>query len=139
MPIRKSQLSRLSATKRRPKQLILSIKNSKIMKLRTFIVGLLILSTFLSGRAQDKCPTVVVVRKSLYDSFQNARAGVESLERELIRDRQVLEDLRQKYRDCERQADIAAMLKQAEDAVQAVDAQLKTATEVYRKVELEVR
>jgi hypothetical protein len=109
------------------------------MKLRAFITGFLLLSSFVSVRAQDKCPNVVVVRKTLYDSFQNVKGNVESLERNVIRGRQVRDDLRQKYRDCEHQADVAAMLRQADDDVKAVEANLTAATEVYRKVDQELR
>ncbi len=104
---------------------VFKTKIIQVMKLRIIIIGLLILSSFIGVRAQDKCPNVVVVRKTLYDSFQRARGSVENLERELTRDRQVLDDLRLKYRDCEHQTDIGAMLTQQEDAVKNLEDQLK--------------
>jgi len=106
----------------------------QIMKRRMFIIGVLILSSLVGARAQDKCPNVIVIRKTLYDSFQNTRGTKESLERQLIRNREILDDLRKKYEDCEHQADIGAMLKQAGDDVTSVEARLKEATEAYNKV-----
>jgi hypothetical protein len=109
------------------------------MKLKVLIAGVFLFASFSGIYAQDKCPNVVIVPKTLYDSFQNAKGNAESLEREFTRVRQVRDDLSQKYRDCEYQADIAAILKKADDDVKNVEANLKTATEAYRLVDQELR
>ena len=109
------------------------------MRLKSIAPTLLIIFSFLGARAQDKCPNVIVIRKTLYDSFQNVRGTKESLEGLLIRNRQVLDDLRKKYEDCEHQTDISTMLKQAEENVHAVETRLKEAIEAYNKVAVVVQ
>jgi len=109
------------------------------MKIRFFIVGLIMVLSFVYAQAQIKCPAVIVVRKTLYDSFQSARGSRESLQRDVERYRTVRDDLRQQYQDCEHQTDVAAFLLQADDAVKVAEASFKVATEGYEKLEYEVR
>lgn len=53
----------------------------RFMKLTIVIFSLLISSFVVNAQARDeKCPPVVVVRKSLYDSFQTAKSNKESRE-----------------------------------------------------------
>lgn len=110
-----------------------------VMKHRALIATLLLLFSFVGIHAQDKCPNVVVVRKTLYDSFQNAKANVESLERALTKAKVVRDDLYRQFRNCEHQGDIGDMLKQKDDEVKNLEANLKTVTEGNKVVDQEIR
>ncbi len=118
----------------------LNFKKLQIMKRAMLVISLIVSSFIVNAQAlDDRCPTAVVIRKSLYDSFQTAKGSKESLERDLARFRQVRDDLRQKYRVCEHEADVAAFLQQADNDVKTAEANLKAATDVYDKVEKVVR
>jgi len=118
----------------------LNVLNLQIMKLAILMISLIASSFVMNAQVlSDKCPTVVVIRKSLYDSFQNAKSNKEAWERNLAKYRQVRDDLRQKYRDCAHQGDVAAFLQKAEDDVVTAETNLKTATDTFEKIEQVVR
>lgn len=127
------------AAKGQPTKFIVNIKILKIMKLRALITGLLLLSTLIGLRAQDKCPNVIVVRKALYDSFQTANTNVQDLEQALIKARQVRDDLYRQYHECQYQSDIADMLKQKDVEVQNLEARLKPAKNAWEQIDQELR
>ncbi|MHA4808398.1 hypothetical protein ACX0G9_09825 [Flavitalea flava] len=132
-------LPSLFSTERQFKALIFNNKNFMAMKIKVLIAGLLLISSFTDIHAQDKCPNVVVVRKTLYDSFQRTKADVGNIERSLTKAKQVRDDLYRQYRQCEHQSDIADMLKQWDADVQNLEANLKPENEAYKLLEQELR
>jgi hypothetical protein len=118
---------------------IINFKLLAIMKHRTLIGALLLFSSFAGILAQDKCPNVVVIRKSLYDSFQRVKADVGNLERSLTKAKQVRDNLYRQYRECEHQGDIEDMLKQRDADVHNLENSLNEVNETNKLVDQHVR
>jgi|SRR5579872_366651 len=115
------------------------IENINKVKARLAFLALLLLPVLVHAQSLDKCPDVVVIRQSLYDSFQNLKGNLNGAEQEILRQRAVLDDLRKRYFGCEQQSDIAAMLGQAEAALKQAENNRKTLDTTFQKVDAEVR
>jgi hypothetical protein len=109
------------------------------MKRKLVILGLILLPLLMHAQNINKCPDVDVLPKSLYDRFQQAQANLDGAEREIRRERGILEDLQKTYLGCEKQADVETMLKQAEGSLQIAEANRKSAAEAFAPIDAEVR
>lgn len=117
----------------------ITFQKLKKMKNKLIILGLLSLPLFMHAQTPEKCSDFVVIPKSVYDSFQTQRANLTAAEREITKERTILEDLQKRFLECERAPDVAAMVQQAEEAIKAADANRKTAADAFDKVDKEVR
>jgi hypothetical protein len=93
----------------------------------------------MHAQNQEKCADLIVVPKALYDSFQNEKANLDVADREITRERSVVDDLLKKYLGCETQPDVAAMVKQSEEAQKMAEANRKASAEPFARVDGEVR
>jgi hypothetical protein len=121
--------------------LSLKLQNLKKMKNKLIILGLMFLPLFIHAQTLDleKCSDVVVLPKALYDDFQNAKGGLDNADREITRERGVLDDIQKRYLGCEDRSDVAAMRKQPEEALQRAETNRKNLAEAFVKSDQEVR
>lgn len=113
-------------------------KKSK-MKSNLVILCLFLFPISMHAQIKEKCGDLIVVPKALYDSFQNERANLDAADREITRERGVLDDLQKKYMECETQPDVAAMIKEAEEALKTAEANRKVYADAFAGVDAEVR
>lgn len=117
----------------------LKLQNLKKMKNKSVVFGLVLLFSCVHAQSQEKCPNAFVIQKDLYDRFQTLKSSKDGADRELTKDRYILDALLKRYLVCEKQDDIAAILKQAEESLRSAEINSKTSGEAYEKVEAEVR
>src|SRR5580704_8855136 len=100
-----------------------SIKFQKFrkMKIRAIVFGLLFLPLFIHAQTRENCSGIVALPKQLYDSFQNMKANLDGAEREIIKQRAILDDLQRTYLGCITQPDVAAMVKDAEGTLKTAE------------------
>jgi hypothetical protein len=110
-----------------------------LRKTKSIILGLMFLPAFIHAQNLEKCPDVVVLPKVLYDSFQNMKANLDEAEREMTIYRGAKDDIQKKFLGCEKQADVAAMLRQAEQSLETAETNRKKWFEAFTKVDGEVR
>jgi hypothetical protein len=115
------------------------MKKVEFVKSKLIILGLMFLPALMHAQNLEKCPDVVVLPKVLYDSFQNMKGNLEGAENEIARDSAVREDILKRFLGCEKQADVAAMLKQIDESLQTAEANRKKWAEAFDKVNREVR
>lgn len=109
------------------------------MNRKLFILALVFLPAFVHAQGQGQCPVVVVLPKELYESFRSAQGDLNSADGELKRDRESNGVLHKMYFGCEKQPDIADILKKADESLQAVEERQKKSEEAFGKVEVKVR
>ena len=118
-----------------------SIKFQKFkkMKIKSLVFGLLFLPIFMHAQARDNCSGIVALPKSLNDSFQNVKANLDGAEREITKQHAILDDLQRTYLGCITQPDVAAMVKNAEEALKVAEANRKTLEAAFDRVDKEVK
>jgi len=123
--------------------LSLKLQNLKKMKNKLIILGLMILPLFMQAQTldihSDNCSNVVVLPKGLYENFTSAKGALDNADREIKKERGVLDDIQKTYLECEDRSDVAAMRKQPEEALQRAETSRRSLAEAYDKVDREVR
>jgi hypothetical protein len=118
---------------------LLTLQNLKKMKNKLIIFGLLFLPMFMHAQNQEKCADLVVIPQTLYDSFQTQKANLNEADREIKMEHAILDDLLKRFLGCETQPDVAAMIKRAEEALNAAEANRKISAGAFDRVDGEVR
>jgi hypothetical protein len=122
---------------------LITRQNSTIMNIKYALLGLLIFPLLTQAQSldihSDACSNFVVLPKALYENFVNAKGALDNADREIKKERGVLDDIQKTYLGCEDRSDVASMRKQPEEALQRADTSRKSLSEAYDKVEREVR
>lgn len=109
------------------------------MKIRSIVFGLLFIPLFIHAQTRENCSGIVALPKQLYDSFQNMKANLDGAEREIIKQRAILDDLQKTYLGCITQPDVAAMIKDAEGTLKTAETNRKTSEDAFDRVDKEVK
>ena len=109
------------------------------MKIKSIVFGILLLPIFMHAQNPENCSGIVALPKPLYDSFQTLKANLDGANREINKQRAILDDLQRTYLGCVTQPDIAAMIKDAEQALKTAEANRKTSEEAFDRVDKEVK
>ncbi len=109
------------------------------MKYKVFILGIALLPLVVKAQSVEKCADVVSLSKELYDNFQSLKSNLAGSEQEIAKYRETRDEIMRKYLGCEKQEDVAAMVKQAEDNLQRAEGNRKTWAESFARVDVKIR
>jgi hypothetical protein len=109
------------------------------MKMRMFILGLVIFPVMSYAQNQAKCRDTVEISKDLYDKFKSTKDDLDNIDQELVKDKGILEDIQKRYLGCEELSNVVAMRKEAEEAMKVAETKRKPAAESFEKADREVR
>jgi hypothetical protein len=111
--------------------------NNMIFKI--IILGLTLFPMCVLAQVPDKCGSAVALPKELYDSFQLVRNSLSNADAEAMKFKDSRNELLKKYLGCENQADVANMLKQADDLLRTAENNQKTWAEPFARIEGKIR
>ncbi|HEX3935443.1 MAG TPA: hypothetical protein VHW43_12235 [Puia sp.] len=109
------------------------------MSRKLIVLSLMFLPVLIHAQGLEKCADVVVLPKELYDSFQTAKANVDRIDREVANDREARDGLLKKYLGCEEQPDVASMVKQFNQSLQAAETDRRPSNEAFFRIEEKVK
>jgi hypothetical protein len=117
----------------------IKFKKFKKMKIKSIVFGILLLPIFMHAQNPENCSGIVALPKPLYDSFQTLKANLDGADREITKQRAILDDLQRTYLGCVTQPDIAAMINDAGQAMKTAEANRKTSEDAFDRVDKEVK
>lgn len=112
---------------------------SIIMKTKLIILGLTLLPVIMYAQNQVKCRDTTEISKELYDKFTSSRDGLANIDQEISKDQGILKDIQKRYLGCEELANVVAMRKEAEEALNGAETNRKPLAETFDKVDHDVR
>ncbi len=117
---------------------IVNLKTQKMIR-KIYLLGLLLLPTFLNAQGLDRCATFVPLPKELNDNFLIQEKILNNAESELKKDQEFSKALHKMYQGCENQFPYSGLLKQGDDALQAAEINKKNAADTFDKTDGQVR
>jgi hypothetical protein len=94
---------------------------------------------FVHAQGTEKCSDVIAISKELLDSFRILKANLNNADKEIIKDREVRDEILKKYLGCEKQPNVADMLKNLEESLQTAEANRKTSDNILNRIETKIR